>query len=63
VNNEITVKLKCSINEIQNILENKGFKLVDKFCLDDTYYISKDIDITKLSIREILKYCIKRRYY
>jgi adenylate cyclase class IV len=54
VSNEITVKLKCSINEIKNILENKGFKLVDKFYLDDTYYISKDINITKLSIREIL---------
>lgn len=58
MSNEITVKLKCSIEEMYNILENKGFKIVDKYFLDDTYYISKDLDITKLSPREVLNHYI-----
>lgn len=58
MSNEITVKLKCSIEEMYNILENKGFEIVDKYFLDDTYYISKDLDITKLSPREILNHYI-----
>ena len=53
MSNEITVKLKCSINEIKNILKNKDFKIVDKYEMEDTYYISKDIN--KLSPKEILK--------
>ena len=31
MSNEITVKLKCSINEIKNILKNKDFEIVDKY--------------------------------
>lgn len=58
MSNEITVKLKCSIEEMYNILENKGFEIVDKYFLDDTYYISKDLDITKLSPREVLNHYI-----
>lgn len=58
MSNEITIRLKCSIDEIHDILENKGFKVIDKFEVEDTYYISKDIDITKLSPREILNYYI-----
>ena len=53
MSNEITVKLKCSINEIKNILKNKEFEIVDKYEMEDTYYISKDIN--KLSPKEILK--------
>lgn len=55
MSNEITVRLKCSIDEIQSILINKGFKLTDKFEMKDIYYISKDIDIRILTPREILK--------
>lgn len=55
MSNEITVKLKCSINEIKNILKNKDFEIVDKYEMEDTYYISKDININKLSPKEILK--------
>lgn len=55
MSNEITVKLKCSISEIKNILKNKDFKIVDKYQMEDTYYISKYIDINKLSSQEILK--------
>ncbi len=53
--NEITLKLKCSINEIQRILINKGFSLTDKFDVEDIYYIPKDINIKELEVREILK--------
>ncbi len=58
MSNEITVRLNCSIKEIQNILKNKGFKLIDKFSVDDTYYIPKNIEINKLSIDSILNSCI-----
>ena len=37
MSNEITVKLKCSIKEFCNIIESKGFEIVDRFLLDDTY--------------------------
>ena len=44
MSNEITVKLKCSIKEFCNIIESKGFEIVDRFLLDDTYFIPKDIE-------------------
>ena len=58
MNHEITLKITSSINDFYNILENKGFKIVDKFFLDDTYFISKDIDIKKLTPRQILTHYI-----
>ena len=62
MSNEITVRLKCDIDEMCNILENRKFKVVDKYSLDDTYYISNNIDISKLSPREILNnYVLIRR--
>ena len=54
MSNEITVKLKCSIEEICNLLENKNFKIAEKFILDDTYFIPKELDITGMTHREIL---------
>lgn len=53
--NEITVKISCSLQEMYNILESKGFSIIDKYNLEDIYYINKDIDIKKQAIREILK--------
>ena len=58
MSNEITVKLLCNINKMCSILENKGFKVVDRFFMDDTYYIQKNIDIRKVTPRNILKNCI-----
>ena len=55
MSNEITVRISCSIQEMWNILESKGFSIVDKYSLEDIYYIQNDIDIKKQSIREILK--------
>lgn len=62
MSNEITVRLKCSIKELCSILENKGFSLVDDYTLEDTFYIKKDIDISKVPIRNILtKYVLIRK--
>ena len=56
-NNEITVKVNTSINEMEEILKSKDFKLSDKFTCEDYYFISKNIDIKK-TVREILKKAI-----
>ena len=39
MSNEITVRITCSLQEMYNILQNKGFKITDKYNLEDTYYI------------------------
>ena len=52
--NEITVKIKCDINEFYDIIEKRGFKNIDHFNLDDTFFISNDLDIDSMTTREIL---------
>lgn len=61
MSNEITVKLKCSIKEIFEILENKNFKVVEKYLLDDTYFIPENLDLSCLTPREILSNAILLR--
>lgn len=58
MSNEITVKLKCSIKEFCDLLENKNFKIVQKFTLDDTFFIPKELDLKNISNREILSKAI-----
>lgn len=61
MSNEITVRISCSLEEMYNNLENKGFKIVDKYYLEDIYYIPKEIDIRKHPTRKILsKYVLIR---
>ena len=36
LSNEITVKIKCELNELYDTLQQKGFDIVDKFSLDDS---------------------------
>lgn len=36
--NEITVKIKCEIDEFYRIVEEKGFKIDHKFSMDDTHF-------------------------
>ncbi len=50
MSNEITVKLKCTIEEMQTVLENKGFKQVKKYSLYDTYFIPNNLVLTELAI-------------
>ena len=52
--NEITVKVKCELSKLYEILEQKGFKIVSEFSMDDTYFIPKTLNLEELSIREIL---------
>lgn len=61
MNNEITAELTCSINEIKDILENKEFKIVDKYSMDDIYYVPENINICKLPKIKIINSCILLR--
>lgn len=55
MSNEITIKLMCSIENICKILEDKGFKVVEKFLLDDTYFIPENLKIENMTPRKILE--------
>ena len=52
--NEITVKLKCKIDEFYEIVEEKGFKIAYKFSMDDTYFIPETLNLDRMNTREIL---------
>lgn len=58
--NEITVKIKCEINELSTILEKKGFNVVNRFTMNDIFMIPNYIkkEINNLTSREILKKAI-----
>ncbi len=58
MSNEITVRITCTLQEMCNILKNKGFSIVDKYNLEDIYYTKKDVHISKENVREILKKCV-----
>lgn len=57
-NNEITVKIKYNLDELYNILEKKDFKIVDKFSMDDAYFVPNEIDLDKTNSRQILMQAI-----
>lgn len=59
---EITVRVICSNEELLKILKEKGFKENRRYSLDDYYLIPKKLDIQNLSEREILKEAIIIRY-
>jgi len=59
--NEITLKINCEIDEFYRILESRGFERVRRFDLFDTYFISNDIELEKLSVREILEKAVLLR--
>lgn len=50
--NEITVKVTCSNDQLINLLTNKGFNEGRKFTLDDYYLIPKDVNIKNLTTKE-----------
>ena len=52
--NEITLKIKCELNEFYKIIEEKGFKIIDEFSMDDTYFVPKEVDLDKNDIRDTL---------
>lgn len=55
MSNEITVRIKCSLDEMYNILKNKGFNIVDKYNLEDIYYIKRNCDVKKQQISKLLE--------
>lgn len=56
--NEITVKLKCSLNEMYTILEEKGFKNLEEFSMEDTFFVPKDLKLEEMSTRDIISKAI-----
>ena len=62
VENEITVKVVCSKNELLDYLIKQGFKEGRTFSLDDYYYIPSELDIQNMTTREILSKAIILRY-
>ena len=52
--NEITVKIKCELKNFYKIVKEQGFKIVDKFSMDDIYFIPKTLNLDKMKTREIL---------
>lgn len=60
--NEITIKVICSNDELIKLLTSKDFNESEKFTLDDYYLIPKDLDIENLTTREILAKAVIIRY-
>ena len=58
MSNEITVRLKCNIKEMCNLLENKNFIVTDEYCLNDTHFIPKELDLVTITHREIISKAI-----
>lgn len=55
MSNEITVRINCTLQEMCNLLESKNFSIVDKYNLEDIYYIKKGTHVRKENVRKILK--------
>ena len=60
--NEITVQVTCSYEELHNLLIKKGFKIIEKYTIIDEYLISKDYDLRNKNYLDILKECVIVRY-
>ncbi len=52
--NEITVRIKGSLESLYEQLKEKGFKKVEEFSLNDIFFIPADLEIEKLTPRQIL---------
>ena len=55
--NEITVSINTSKEDLINFLNNNNYKKIDSYIVDDIYYVLKDVD-TSLNTLEVLKKCI-----
>ena len=52
--NEITVKIKVKLDELYKSIEEKGFKIIDKFSMNDSYFVPETLNLDIMSTREIL---------
>lgn len=60
-NNEITVRAKCSYEELDEELQLRGFKATNKYNFSDIFLIPREIDIYKESNRKILEKAVLLR--
>lgn len=60
--NEITVQVTCSYEELHSLLIKQGFKIIEKYKVIDEYLISKDYDLKNKNSLDILKECVIVRY-
>ncbi len=58
IENEITVLVTSSFDELHKSLINNGFTIKDKYVTNDIYMIDKDTDLSKLDTLDILKKCV-----
>lgn len=59
---EVTVKVKNTLEEIDELLTSKGFKLIRKSRVEDDYVCPKELKIDKNNILEVLSSCVLIRY-
>lgn len=52
--NEITVKITCSYDELSNILQAKGFTIAREYSLKDTYMFKENVDVQETDNYEML---------
>ena len=52
--NEITVKIKCDLDEFYKTIKERGFEEIDHFNLEDTFFIQNDLNLENMTTREIL---------
>ena len=52
--NEITVKITCSYEELTRLMKENGFAVINELELLDTYYIKSEIDIEEYTNSELL---------
>lgn len=53
--NEITIEITCSYEELDKMLIEKGFEVVEKYKIVDDYLLPKTSDLTNKNSLEILK--------
>lgn len=56
--NEITVKIKGTIEEVKAYLKEQEFQEVGEVSLDDTYFIPITLETKNMQVREILSKAI-----
>ena len=57
-NLEITVKVNCNYEELNDYLLNNGFKIMEKYTCYDRYMINKNIDITNMDDLDVISKCV-----
>ncbi len=60
--NEITVRVTCSKEDLLKCLVNNEFKEGRTFSLDDYYFIPNNLDIENMTTREIISKAVIIRY-